>query len=105
MTPRRFTGLDTVRLPSDVNASVTYVAASYDAGTEKNTERFADLVPPAQTLTGLDWEGEGTGMSDPDLAEDEVITPHPGIMDVGDQDPKRFGWDDPVAAVQIERIE
>jgi hypothetical protein len=99
-----FAGLDTVPLPSDVNSSHTYFAASYDAGTEENTERFADLVPPAQSLTGVDWEGEGTGESDPDLAEDGVITPHPGIRGVGDQDPERFGWDDPVAAVHVERI-
>jgi hypothetical protein len=99
-----FTGLDTVPLPTAVNESRTYYANAYDAGTEMNTERFADLVPPAQALSGIDWEGEGTGMSNPDLAEDGVITPHPGIQGVGDLDPALFDWDEPVALVQVERL-
>lgn len=47
-----FTGLDTVALPERVNESRTFTASAYDAGTERNTESFADLVPAARTLTG-----------------------------------------------------
>lgn len=100
-----FTGLDTVALPTAVNESKTYFAASYDAGTEENTEMFADMVPPAQSLTGTDRaHADGTGASDPDLAEDGVITPHRGIAGTGDV-PETFDWDDPVAVVQVERTD
>lgn len=99
-----FVGLDTVELPSEVNASWTLHADGYDAGTEQNTEDFDDIVPPAQTLiSGEDAEG-GTTESDPDLAEDEVIRPHPGIAGDGDLSPEVYGWDEPAAAVHVERI-
>lgn len=100
-----FTGLDTVRLPEKVNESRSYYAASYDAGTEENTEDFADMVPPAHELMGVSTEDEGAGESDPDLAEDDVITPHPGIAGDGDLDPDVFGWRDPAALVHVERLD
>ncbi|WP_089880550.1 spondin domain-containing protein [Halogeometricum limi] len=100
-----FAGLDTVPLPRATNESRTYYAASYDAGTERNTEMFADMVPPAQSLTGENREGiDGTGQSNPDIAEDGVVTPHPGITGIGDV-PEAFDWDDPVAIIQVERVE
>ncbi|WP_416840773.1 spondin domain-containing protein [Haloferax sp. DFSO52] len=99
-----FTGLDTVPLPDQVNESRSYFAASFDAGTEENTEDYADMVPPAQALYGIDSDKEGTGMSNPDLAEDGVITPHGGIVGDGDLDPAVYGWDDPVALVHVERM-
>lgn len=100
-----FAGLDTVPLPEAVNESRSYYALGYDAGTEENTERFADLVPPAQALSGRGIEGvSGTGQSDPALATDDVITPHEGITGRGDLDPAFFDWDDPVAAIQVERL-
>ncbi|KTG27941.1 spondin domain-containing protein [Haloferax profundi] len=102
-----FTGLDTVPLPERVNESRSYFASSFDAGTETNTEDYADMVPPAQALYGIDPEDtgtEGTGMSNPDLAEDGVITPHGGIVGDGDLDPDVYGWEDPVALVQVERM-
>ncbi|AFK20224.1 hypothetical protein E6P09_14060 [Haloferax mediterranei ATCC 33500] len=100
-----FTGLDTVPLPERVNESRSYFASSYDAGTEMNTEAYGDMVPPAQALYGIDSGTEGAGMSNPDLAEDGVITPHGGIVGDGDLDPAVYGWDDPAALVQVERIE
>lgn len=98
-------GLDTVPLPEAVNESRTYYANGYDVGTEQNTERFADMVPPAQSLIlGRDAEG-GTTESDPALAEDDVIRPHRGIRGVGDMDPAVYDWDEPAAALQVERLE
>ncbi|WP_411966980.1 spondin domain-containing protein [Haloferax sp. YSSS75] len=98
-----FAGLDTVPLPERVNESRSYFAASYDAGTEMNTEMYGDMVPPAQALYGIDSGTEGTGTSNPDLAEDGVVTPHGGIVGDGDLDPDVYGWEDPVALVQVER--
>lgn len=98
-----FVGLDTVPLPQEVNGSVTYFAQAYDAGTEMNTEMFADMVPPAQGLTGEDRGIDGTGTSDPALAENGVITPHPGITGIGDV-PEAFDWPEPTASVVVERV-
>jgi hypothetical protein len=100
-----FTGLDTVALPEEVGQSYSYYAASYDAGTEENTEDFADIVPPAQKLIGVSSDDMGAGTSDDDLAEDGVITPHPGIAGDDDLDPEVYGWDDPAALVHVERLD
>ena len=98
------TGLDTVPLPKAVNESRTYYANGYDVGTEENTELFGDLVPPAKTLI-LGGEPEGTTESDDGIAEDGVITPHPGIEGVGNLPPSVYDWSEPAATVQVERVE
>jgi hypothetical protein len=97
-------GLDTVDLPTDVNESKTLYANGYDVGTEQNTELFGDIVSPAKTLI-LGGEPEGTNESDHDIAEDGVITPHPGIQGVGNLPPSVYDWREPAAMVQVERIE
>lgn len=98
-------GLDTVPLPERINESRTYYANGYDVGTERNTEDFDDLVPPAQSLIqGEEAEG-GTTESDPGIAEDGVIRPHPGIQGNGDLDPDVYGWREPAAVVQVERLD
>ena len=102
-----FTGLDSMRLPKDVGGSVTVSTAGYDAGTEINTEDFADIVPPCQGLVGVMSGDPGTGMSNPALAEGGVITMHTGI--VGGDDllpfPDIHGWVGPVAEVTITRAD
>lgn len=98
-----FTGVDTLKLPDHVGQSVTVHTQGYDAGTEDNTELFGDLVPPCGPLTGQDSMGQGTGMSNPDLAENGVIHHHAGILGVGDLDPAINDWDNPVAIITVER--
>jgi hypothetical protein len=100
-----FVGLDTVALPEAVNESTTRYAASYDAGTEENTETFSDMVPPAQALIRGEVTVEGTDQSDPDLATDGVITPHPGIAGDADLSLDPYDWTDPAAVVHVERID
>lgn len=99
-----FTGIDDVRLPDDVGGSVMLYTDGYDAGTEINTEDFADIVPPCPALTGVMSDDDGTGMTDPALAEGGVIMHHPGIMGDDDLDPGIHGWTDPVARVTITRV-
>ena len=99
-----FVGLDTVELPEEVNESKTLHANGYDAGTEQNTERFADMVPPAQALIQGGEDDAGTTESNPDIAEDAVIRPHPGITGGADLDPATYGWDEPAASVHVEKI-
>lgn len=100
-----FTGLDTVRLPQTVGETITLTADAYDAGTELNTEDFADMVPPCPALTGVSSDDPGTGMSDPALAEGGVIHHHAGIQGIADLDPAIHNWSDPVVMVEITRTD
>lgn len=100
-----FTGLDSQRLPKKVGDSVTVSTAAYDAGTEINTEDFANIVPPCQGLVGVMSGDAGTGTSEPALAEGGVITSHSGVLGGVDLVPGVHGWTDPVASVVITRID
>ncbi|MGH3650170.1 MAG: spondin domain-containing protein [Acidimicrobiia bacterium] len=98
-----FTGVDSLKLPNEVGESISVSTQGYDAGTEINTEMWADLVPPCGPLTGQDNMGQGTGMSNPALAENGVIHHHSGILGVGDLDPAINNWANPVATITVER--
>ena len=105
-----FTGVNSVKLPRHVGDSATYFSAGYDAGTESNTEDFADLVPPCQGLVGISSDDPGKGMSDPKLAQNGVVRVHPGIVGArkalpdADLLPGAHGWTDPAVMVWVERI-
>ena len=96
-----FTGLSGVQLPK---RKLTLFSAGYDARTETNTEDFANMVPPCQDLIGVMSDDEGTGMTDPTLAEDGVVIPHVGILGGADLLPAVHGWTDPVVKIEIERV-
>ena len=92
-----------LKLPSQVGDSVTVETVGYDAGTELNTEDFADMVPPCQDLIGVSSGEPGTGASNPALAEGGVIAHHAGIMGGADLVPSVHGWDvnAPVARITV----
>ncbi len=98
-----FTGLDSFRLPSSVGEAVVLDTDAYDAGSEINTEDFADLVPPCPVLTGVSSSVPGTGTSDPALAENGVIHMHPGIAGIADLLPGLHGFSNPVGRIAITR--
>ena len=98
-----FVGVDSLKLPRTVGQQRVVVADGYDAGSEINTEDFADIVPPCQDWIGVSSPDPGTGMSDPALAEGGVITHHPGITGGVDLDPAVHGWDDPAVVFIVER--
>ena len=98
-----FTGVDGLRLPVHLGGTVEATAGAYDAGTEVNTEDFADMVPPCPALTGVETDDAGTGASDPDLAENGVIHHHQGIQGVADLLPELHGWTDPVIWIEVKR--
>lgn len=98
-----FTGVDSLRLPKDVGEQVVVTTNAYDAGTERNTEDYADIVPPCQSLHGVSVE-PGTGASNPALAEDEVVRHHAGIQGGVDLTIATHGWSNPVAEVTVERV-
>jgi len=100
-----FTGADSLRLPRAIGKETRKATNGYDAHTEINTEDYADIVPPCQSLIGDD-AGEsdsGTGVSNPALAEGGVIGHHQGIQGTDDLDPAIHGWTDPVARIKVER--
>lgn len=96
------TGLNSVRLPERVGETVTYTADGYDAGTERNTEAASDIVPPCVAASGGTG---GSGADQPQLAEDEVIRHHPGIVGDAFLTVAEHQWTDPVARVTIERVQ
>ena len=99
-----FTGVDSLRLPKRVGDAIVVRSAGYDAGTERNTEDFADIVPPCQGLVGVSSGEPGTGTSNPALAQRGVIHHHPGITGGADLVPAIHGWIDPVAEITVERV-
>lgn len=100
-----FTGVDSLPIPGRVGRSITVYTAGYDAGTEINTEDFADIVPPCQGLIGVTSDDPGTGMSNPALAEGGVVAMHAGIQGGVDLLPEVHGWADPVAMITITRVQ
>ncbi len=98
-----FTGIDSLKLPNQVGTSTYAYTNAYDAGTEVNTEDFADIVPPCQFLSGHSSADPGTDMSDPALAENGVIHHHAGIAGIDDLEQDVHGWTDPVAKITVER--
>lgn len=96
-----FAGIDSVKLPIK---QWTVYAEAYDARTEMNTEDFADMVPPCQDAIGVTSDDEGTGESNPAIAEDGVIIPHPGIMGGEDLLENVHAWGNPVVKIDIVRM-
>ena len=94
-----FSGVDSLALPA--SGSETVDANAYDAGSEMNSEDFADIVPPCQGLIGVSSDDEGTGMSNPALAEGGVIASHPGIQGGTDLTVSDHGWTEPVARITV----
>jgi hypothetical protein len=93
-----FTGLDGLRLPNGKDRSIEVYVYAYDAGTEQNTEAFDDLVPPCS------GGASGSGVSNPALFENGVVTMHEGLTGAGDLDLATWGWDGPVARFTITRV-
>jgi hypothetical protein len=98
-----FTGVSGAKLPKKVGEEIHLYLGALDAGTEVNTEDFADIVPPCQILGGVSSDDSGTGASDPALAEGGVVHAHPGIMDRSDLVSGIHGWTDPIAMFTVRR--
>ena len=90
-----FTGFSRMRLPR--RGVSVFLTKGYDAGTELDTEKFADIVPGCQSLIGVSSIDPGTLMTNPALAEGDTITRHPGLYGGADLLPGLHGWSDPVA--------
>jgi len=94
-----FSGLDSAALPA--SGSQTINVNAYDAGTENNTEDFADIVPPCQAVIGVTSDDDGTGETNPALAEGGVVSAHAGVQGGTDLTTADHGWTDPVARITV----
>ena len=95
-------GIDSVKLP--FYKEKTVYAKAYDVRTEMNTEDFADLVPPCAAESGVSSNDKGTGATNPAIAEDGIIIPHPGIFGDDDLSQRAHGWDGSVVKIDIVRL-
>ncbi|MGB7860958.1 MAG: spondin domain-containing protein [Acidimicrobiia bacterium] len=82
----------------DPHRTRTFYAYAWDAGTERNTEAYTDLVPPC------DGSGQ-TGVSNPALAENGRVHLHRGIKGIADLVPSVHGWQGPVVKIVIEPLD
>lgn len=98
-----FGGTDSMRLPKRVGASRISQVRGWDAGTEINTEDFADIVPPCPALTGAETTDTGTGISNPDLAENGVIKRHRGVNGGNDLIPAIHDWTGATGVIVVTR--
>ena len=99
-----FTGVNSIKLPRHIGDEVRLGLKSYDAGTEINTEDFADIVPPCQGLVGISSDDEGTGMTNPALAENGYVHHHPGVDGDDDLVAGVHGFGNRVGKIAIRRI-
>ncbi len=99
-----FTGSNSLRLPRKVGDAKIQRTNAYDSRTEINTEDYADIVPPCQGLIGDTSADEGTGVSNPDLAQGGAIARHKGINGGVDLKTAIHDWDDPVSRIRVERV-
>ncbi len=86
-----FAGVSSVALP---RKSVTYMAATYDAGSEDNNELCIDIPGPPCGGTNANIVGDGEGF----------VTIHNGVSGVGDLQPSHLDWRGATAIVTINRI-
>jgi hypothetical protein len=84
-----FTGLDSLKLRG---RGETHSTAAYDAGSELNNELETHIPGPCCNNPFVR------------APEGELIRHHPGITGVGDLDPALYGWSNPVARIEIERV-
>lgn len=104
-----FAGFNAARLPRAKGRAVHVPVLDFDAGTEENTEDFADLGAGCQSAIGVrSTQGAvGTSMTDWRLAEGGSIHRHEGIFGASDDGLLEdvHGWNPrKVAKVSIKRL-
>lgn len=88
-----FAALDTVALPT--SGSVSYYALGYDAGSEMNDEICVNI--PGPTCNG---SGEFSGLNG-----EGFVHISGGIHGIGDLPANVYDWRNPIAKVEITRVE
>lgn len=93
-----FAGIRNLALPTD-DTPVSVSAYAYDAGTERNTERDGDIVPPCFGIGPTTGTG-GAGR----IAERRTVRMHPGVNGDRDLSATLHAWSGAVAMVTIQRL-
>ena len=96
-----FTGLSSVPLSRSMTP-VSYYGAAYDAGTERNNQRWSSLADGCNTLGPAPRDPDG--QNDRDLT-DEPITMHMGIVPGTGDLGQEFAWSDAVVKITVQRVE
>ena len=96
-----FTGLSSVALGRSM-VPVIYYGAAYDAGTERNNQRWSSMPDGCNVLGPVSRDADG--QNDRDLTDDP-ITMHAGIVpDLGDLG-QAFIWSEAVVKITVQRVE
>ena len=74
------------------DGKMTMMVKAMDAGTEENTEKKSDTAAPDM------------GKGHPATTPPQPISEHKGIMGTGDLDKAMFGWDGPVAKIEMHVV-
>ena len=96
-----FTGLSAVPLSRSM-VPATYYAPAYDAGTERNTQRWTDMPDGCNALGPIPMPADGMNAR---VQTDEPITMHPGIAAGQGDLTEAFAWGDPVVKITVQRVE
>lgn len=92
-----FVGFDAARLPAAKGRTINVRVRDYDAGTEENTEDFADLTAACQGAIGVSSQfgAAGTSFTNWRLAENGTVQRHEGVFDTSDDGLRSevHGWD------------
>jgi hypothetical protein len=96
-----FTGLSAVPLSRSM-VPATYYAPAYDAGTETNTQRWADLPDGCNALGPAPLAADGMNAR---VLTDAPIQMHPGIEPGRGDLTEAFAWSDPVVKITVQRVE
>jgi hypothetical protein len=94
-----FTGLSGVKLPRGFRRMV-YKVGAWDAGTERNNERFDQIVDPCTEAGPVTHPPDGNGR----VATGGVIRRHPNIKGASDLSIALHGWRFPVARITVQRV-
>jgi|GEM_PF-2649349 len=100
-----FAGLDGAKLPR--RGWCVYRARAWDAGTEQNTERSADIVDACSALGPVALAGDPNGNENDavDMTPHRPVRRHPGIMGGADLSPDVHGFRNRIIKVVVQRMQ
>ena len=87
----------------DIGQSETYLAVTYDAGTEANTETAATVPGPASGGLGQGFNATRDDVRNAVYIHAGVVTAADGLTTSTLRESQR--WDNPIASVEVERLQ
>ena len=84
--------------PDAFKQSVVFYSPAYDAGTEANDELCANIPGPPNVCTGEGFNASRAG-------DGNFVHIHSGIHGIGDLSAATYDWRNPVARIEITRLQ